>query len=183
MIQNACYSGPLWRVAYTEPRAELQASRDIRETLGFDVYAPFEKLVVVRRGRRLDTARPYFPRYLFVAVDPHRQDWQPILDIDGIVDVMRNNGEPSYVPSAQIAALRKAEEVGMFDLTAVNASKFEVGELVRISEGPFSGFNATIVEFMAKLRSATAKKRAKVLVDFMGRMTSTDLALTELEKL
>jgi transcription antitermination factor NusG len=54
---------------------------------------------------------------------------------------------------------------------------------VRVTDGPFAGFNALIIEFIAKMRSATASKRAKVLLNFMGQATRIDLPVTSLEKL
>ena len=101
------------------------------------------------------------PRYIFVEVDPYRQDWQPLLDIDGVVDIlgaMAGHDVPGYsMPSAWIAAWRKMEAVGDFDKTTKLPNDFKVGETVRISDGPFAGHNALITEFMAKMRCTTAR--------------------------
>lgn len=187
-LPRISYSGPLWHVAYTEPRAERHVTEAVRDELGFAVYGPAERLVEVRRGRKVDVERPYFPRYLFVEVDPYRQEWQALLGIEGVIDVLGKPGAgeerlPSHVPLAWIEALRKAEELGIFDRTRRVPNRFKIGEHVRLSDGPFAGFNATIEEFIAKLRSAKAVKRAKVLVDFMGRMSSMEVDITALEKL
>ena len=126
------------------------------------------------------------PRYVFVEVDPHKQDWQPILGIAGVVDmlgIMRMHDTPGYMPSAWIAAWRKMEAIGEFDQTTKLPNDFAVGDTVRISDGTFAGHEALITEFMAKMRSTTARKRAKVLVKFLSQMVTLDLPVTSLEKL
>lgn len=182
-MMEQCFSGPLWHVAYTAPRAERDVSEGI-EQLGLEPYMPMERRVVVRRGRKFDEGRPLLSSYVFFRRDPHRQAWQDVLDVDGVVDVlMASPLIPGYIPAAWIEAMRKAEAVGIFDRTTKNSSQFRVGETIRISDGPFEGFNGLIEEFIAKMRSATASKRAKIAVQFMGRITKVDLELTSIEKL
>lgn len=183
MIENRSYNGPLWHVAYVEPRVERELVGTIKDELGFEAYTPLEQYRATIRGRRVDACRPVFPRYVFVACDPYKDEWQRLLDVDGVVDVLRNDNIPGYVPASWIMAIRKAEEAGVFDRIRPNASKFKIGETVRVSEGPFSGFHALIQEFIAKMRSTTASKRAKVLVAFMGRMSAIEMDVTALEKL
>lgn len=181
---QACYSGPLWHVAYTAPRAEKDVHDAVRDDLDFTACLLHECVWTVRKGIKVKDERPLFPRYLFVRVDHDKQDWQEILDVDGVVDVlMASNDVPGYVSEAAMQRLLYAHEVGMFDRTTIKPNHFQINELVRVSDGPFSGLNATIIEFMHKLRSATASKRAKVLLKFMGQMTALDLPVTSLEKL
>ena len=176
-MSGACYSGPLWHVAYTEPRAEKDVCAALAHDIGYGVFMPMERA-------RSYPSRPLMPRYVFVEVDPYRQDWQPIRHVDGVVDVLMSGDDvPGYVPTAWIDAISKAEACGMFDRTTVLPNHFALNELVRVSDGPFAGLNATIIEFIAKMRSATASKRAKVLVQFMGRMAQAELPVTSLEKL
>lgn len=181
---RSCWSDPLWHVAYTAPRAEFSAGMDIANELGFGVFQPLEQNWEVRRGLRVKVAKPLFPRYVFVLVDHCRQDWQKILEVDDVVDVlMSGDGVPGHVPAASIEALQKAEAVGIFDRTTRFPNDFDIGETVRISDGQFSGHNGIIAEFTARMRSATACKRAKLLVEFMGRMITLDAPVTSLEKL
>jgi transcription antitermination factor NusG len=182
MMGGISYHGPLWHVAYTAPRAERRALDGIAD-LGLEGYAPFEKLRPKVAGAAA-IERPLFARYVLFSRDPHQQDWQPVLDLDGISDVLMTSDDvPGYVPVSWVHAIRKAEGLGMFDRTTTQPDKFKVGETVRVSDGPFAGHNALITEFIAKLRSATASKRAKVLVSFMGRMSALELPITSLETL
>lgn len=184
---NTSFSGPLWHVAMVETSAEVDTAEDIHDTLGFPVFVPAERVWTVRRCRRVQACKPLFPGYIFPCVDPYRQDWTRLRDIDGVIDVLGaprdREGIPSYVPASVVEDLRKLQDSGAFDRTTARPDGYEIGETVRISEGPFAGLNADIAAFVAKMRSATASKRAKLLVQFMGRMCSTEMDVTALEKL
>lgn len=179
----ACYAGPLWHIAFVEPRAEKDVCADIARNLGFGVFMPMERFRPAPGCAPI--SRPLFQRYVPVEVDPGREDWQAILEVNGVVDVLRMPGSdvPGYVAQAKIHMLMRAEAVGIFDRTTIKPNHFQLNELVRVTDGPFAGFNALIIEFIAKMRSATASKRAKVLLNFMGQATRIDLPVTSLEKL
>jgi len=174
-------SGTAWHVAYTEPNAEASARDEIIE-LGFEVYMPVERYMKAHRGKRVEFTRPLFPRYLFVGVAMGQQ-WQPIKYVEGVHDVLRNNDIPSRVPVGVIDFLRKSESVGVFDRRKNAPNPFKIGEIVRVSEGPFSGLNARIEAFAAKIKSTSASKRAKVLLAFLGRQVAMELDVVALEKL
>jgi transcription antitermination factor NusG len=178
-----CYSGPLWHIAYCEPRAEKDVCADIARKIGYGVFMPMERFRPAPGAAPI--SRPLFQRYVPVEVDPYLEDWQEVLGVDGVIDVLRMPGSdvPGYVPTASIEALMKAEAVGIFDRTTRFPNDFKIGETVRICDGPFAGHNALITEFMAKMRSTTASKRAKLLVKFMTQMVNFDLPVTSLEKL
>lgn len=182
MMMDRSFSGPLWHVAVTAPRHELKARDAILADLKLDAYVPIERV----RGKRSHEpiSRPLMPRYLFVAVDPYRQSWGDVLAVKGVTDILKTSHDvPGYVSPAIIEAMRKAEMVGNFDYTRRDSNAFKVDEEVRVSDGPFAGHNALIREFVAKMRSSTARKRAKLLVKLMGRMCSVEMDLTALEKL
>ena len=168
-----------WVVCYTEPRGERRAA-DGMTGAGTVCFLPMEKF----RGKpgKPPVERPLFPRYLFTKIDDG-DEWGRLMKIDGVLDVLRNNNTPMRIPEFQISGLRKAEECGLFDHTTINPNGFAIGEQVRVAEGPFTGFNAEIREFIGKIRSATAIKRARILVNFMGRMTGVEMPVTALEKL
>jgi transcription antitermination factor NusG len=178
--------GPLWHVAYVEPRLDRQACGDISDDLGFEVYVPAERLWRIVRGRRIIVTKPLFPRYIFVGVG-WDQGWQELLDVRGVIDVLGrpendHPGHPSIVASDWIAAMRWAETCGHFDHTTNVPNNFQVGEIVRISEGPFARYRAEIVRFSGKRRSAHACKRAKLAMQFMGRILNIEMDVLQLEK-
>src|SRR5690349_21208616 len=171
---NTSFSGPLWHVAYVETSSEIDTARDIHDTLGFPVFVPAEKVWTVRRGRRVQACKPLFEGYIFPRVDPYREDWSALKHVDGVIAVLGapadREGIPSYVPTAWIDAMRKAQDMGIFDRTSALPEGFKVGDSVSIGEGPFAGFTAEIQGFIAKMRSARSRKLAKLLVLFLGSM-------------
>jgi transcription antitermination factor NusG len=177
-VSHRC--GPAWLVVATQPRAEKDTAAELAMA-GFDVYLPLEK----RRGRpgRPQVSTPLIPRYVFAGVDLLRQDWGLLRHLDGVVDVIANNGTPSRVPTSVVEKLMKSEAYGGFDYTQAGPGLFSIGETVRVGGGIFTGFNARIAKFVAKMRSTTAVKRARVLLEFMGAMREVDLDVGELEKI
>lgn len=173
-----------WLVVYTEPRAEKRAKWGIQDS-GMEVFAPVEKQRPKKTAKtQTPIERPVFSRYIFARERDHMQHcWAELNGIDGIVDVLTNNDIPSRVPATWVEALRKAEAYGVFDRTHNAPQPFEINEVVRVSDGPFSGHNVLIAEFIAKLKSTTAKKRVRVLMDFMGRQTPMEFDVCDLEKL
>jgi transcriptional antiterminator RfaH len=182
-IDSICYrSGAGWHVVYTEPRAEKEVAYGLWQA-GFDAYLPLERDTKIERGRRIDITRPLLPRYLFVSFETGLYNWGPILSVDGVVDILRNNGLPSRVPCAWVEAIWRSESCGIFDRTKGNPNGFEIGDEIRVTEGPFQGHHAIIQAFASKMKSATAKKRVKVLMDLMRRVVEMELDVTEIEKI
>lgn len=184
-------AGPAWYVLSTEPGADrVYLNRDgdwacgLTDRvldLGFDVYQPRERAMKTRQRKRVEVVEPLFNGYLFVCFDEHRDDWQRLLDVKGVEDVLSNCDIPSRVPTAWVEAIRRAEHAGAFDRRP-DASPFKVGELVRIAEGPFAGLHARIESLVAKLKSSTATKRVKVLMDFLGQASVIELPVSAVEK-
>ncbi len=148
--------GRAWFVACVESRRETDAQATIRG-LGFDVFCPMEAKTKRLRGRRVECREAVFPGYLFVSFDRERDDWGAIADADGVMGILKNGQMPSRVHDIIIARLRNMDEAGVFD--AGNALK--EGQPVEIMEGPFAGL-------IARVKSATAKKRIKILLDHLG---------------
>lgn len=177
-----CYrSGPGWHVAQING-----PERDIHirvHQAGFEGWIPVERVNPSKARPHLDRLRPFIPGYIFVMFDPNIDAWSSLLDVKGVVGLLKNNDLPLRVPTAWVEALRYAEHVGELDRTKIDPDGFRVGDRVLISEGPFSGHHALIQGFMAKLKSTTARKRARVLIDFLGRMSEIELPVVSLERL
>lgn len=186
--EHVSHAGPLWHVVQVQPRQEFKVRDAIGDELGFPVFVPKERAWCVKRGLRVISLRPLFSGYDFVEVDPYRQDWQRLLDVDGIIDVLgRPRGDerrlPSWVKTRWITEMRHAEKIGLFDRTKPEPDGFAIGEAVRVTTGPFNGFHAAIVSFHARMKSATARKRAKIQLEFFGRMMSVEMDVMQLAKL
>jgi|SRR5512139_2076286 transcription antitermination factor NusG len=116
-----------WYVACCAPHRQARVKSGI-ERIGHDVYLPMERLRKRKRGRMVTIARPLLGPYLFFTLDPQCQQWTPILEVDGVWDILRPNSHPSRVPTILIEALRKAERYGEFDRTPNSPLPFRMGE-------------------------------------------------------
>ena len=166
-------SGLHWYTVRAKPRAEQQVQAALTRK-GLTVYLPMVK--VARVNPRARPVVPLFPSYLFVQVDleqigPSALNWVP-----GVARLVSFGGEPVAVPDAVIdhvkRRLAEVERSGEFGL-----GPFRHGDHVRITTGPFRDLDAV---FDQKL---TAKGRARVLLEFLGRLTVTEVDLDALEKL
>lgn len=174
--ESACYrsDSPSWHVVYTSPQCEQSTADEIKR-IGLVPYLPLEHGSKIVRRRRVQTTRPLFPRYLFVGVETY-QHWRGLLGVEGVEDVLRNNDIPSRVPTAWVDMLRKMEGAGAFDRRP-GVKPFELGEIVRISDGIYSGYKGRIMGFLTKMSSMQAHRRAKVMLEMLGTIELDVIAL------
>jgi transcriptional antiterminator RfaH len=159
-----------WYVFYTRIRAEERAGEAVAE-LGFSVFVPFE-----RRFQRLPSGKTrrikaaLFPRYGFVAFDLY-QNWPAILAADGIMDLLRNQGDPIAVPTRAVDSLKLADRCGLLDRTKPP----RIGIDVEVVSGPFAGFIGRV------LRCRTGD-RIDVLLKFLYGQVSASVPLMALKE-
>jgi transcription antitermination factor NusG len=180
VIVGIGYSSPSWIAVYVETGAEMDVQAELAMA-GRSVYLPLER--INGKPGKPHKLRPLFRGYVFAEVMVERDDWGDICGVKGVIDVLCQNGKPWRIPSGAMSAIMRTEAYGGFDYRKSAKVPFDVGETVRIGAGMFSGFNAVIQKYVAKIRSATASKRAKVLLEFMGAMRSLEIDVCELERL
>ncbi|MDQ2079497.1 transcription termination/antitermination NusG family protein [Xanthobacteraceae bacterium Astr-EGSB] len=152
--------GRRWRVAHTEAGWERRAELGIA-ALGLPCYGPRERVWVRHARRRERRDRALFRRYVFVAFDLDRDDWGAVLSVKGVTGLLCCDPRvPSCVPDAEINALRRAEQAGVFD-TTVDGLTFRAGDAVQVEAGPFSGF-------IGEVRRADSKARVDILLASLG---------------
>jgi transcriptional antiterminator RfaH len=144
--------GQSWVAASTHPHKESTAISNLLRQ-GFEAYCP----LVRRRWRHArkvqEVLRPLFPGYIFVAVDPGRQRWRPILSTVGIRTLVRFGDSLGLLPARFVERLRSHEVEGAVSLCCPSSS-YAPGDRVRLCEGPFEGLIATVlnVEEPARLQ-------------------------------
>lgn len=158
--------GAHWFVVRTKAHAESKALHHL-ERQGFKTYLP-RYLKRRRHARRLDfVAAPFFPRYLFVAVDVASQRWRTIQSTIGVSCLVCNGENPAIVPDDIIFRIRTQEdERGFVQLNARKA--FARGDKIRIVEGIFS-------DCMGLFEQAADSERIAVLLDLLGRKVRVSL--------
>lgn len=124
-----------WYAIYTQPRCEQKAVAHLRNQ-GFETYLPTEWK---RRShaRRIDMVRaPFFPRYLFVAIDVDNARWRTVNSTVGVVGMVQCGNAPVPVPDRVIEALRARESDD--GAIASDCRDFALGTALRVTEGPLA---------------------------------------------
>lgn len=170
--------GKRWHVIYTNIRCESRAALGLKAK-GFEVFYPTIRKRVRHARYTNIVERPLFPRYLFVKFDLERDEWfHPIKTTDGVEDLLRNDNIPVRVADRELEPLITAFNSGEFDMTRKKPliSEFSKGEVVRITGGPFMGFTAEVLAAM------NDKRRAEVMMSFLGRKSKIALDYEQIEK-
>ncbi len=160
-----------WFLVYSKPRQEETAKRHL-ERQGYVVYLPRATQNRRRGGRRVTVVEPLFPRYLFIHLDAHTDNWGPIRSTVGVTALVRFGAEPARVPDALIALLHSHESgTGMHEWAQTD---LRAGQTVRVGEGAFEGYEGI---FLAR----SSRERVVVLLDILGRPVRARLTADQIE--
>jgi len=160
-----------WYLVYTKPRQEEVAQTNLVRQ-GYGVYLPHVREARKRQGRRMMLVEPLFPRYLFIYLDTHTDNWGPIRSTLGVASLVRFGQEPARIPDELIDFLKTREgQAGLHDWAERN---YRAGDKVRVAEGAFRGYEGI-------LQARTSRERVVVLLDILGRPVRTQVAITQLE--
>jgi transcriptional antiterminator RfaH len=152
--------GPRWYVVQTQVNCEVKAAENLRRQ-GYEAYLP-RYLKRRRHARKVDfTAKPLFPRYMFVAIDVATQRWRSIQSTFGVSRLVTHGDEPAALPEGVVRALKAREDDrGFVKMDARPA--FTPGDKVRVLAGAFMD-NAGLFNGMAD------HDRVSILLDMLGR--------------
>ena len=139
-----------------------------------DVWCQPEKVVEVRRGRKVDAERKFFPGYVLVKMELTDETFHLIKNTPKVTGFLGSEHKPIPISEAEANAILHQVQEGV-DRPKPSIS-FEVGETVRVSDGPFASFNG-IVEEVDEERA-----RLKVEVSIFGRATPVELEYGQVEK-
>jgi transcriptional antiterminator NusG len=178
-----------WYIVHAYSNFEKKVADSIREQaksrgLGhlFDqevgdggVMVPTEKVTEVRRGRKVDAERKFFPGYVLVKMDLTDEAYHLIKNTPKVTGFLGADNKP--MPISDSEAQRIMSQVAEGIERPKPAVSFEVGEQVRVSDGPFASFNGTVEEV------DDSRSRLKVAVSIFGRATPVELEFAQVEKL
>lgn len=160
-----------WYLVYTKARQEEVALTNIIRQ-GYGAYLPRARLARKRQGRRTLVVEPLFPRYLFIQLNTHTDNWGPIRSTLGVVAMVQFGREPARVPNELVDFLRAREDVAGLHVWAEPV--YGTGDPVRVSEGFFSGYTGILL-------AHNSRERVVVLLDILGGKVRTQLAVNQLE--
>lgn len=158
-----------WFLAQMKPNGHQLAQRNL-DRQGFRYFLPMQEETRRRRDRFMTLLRPLFPGYIFVAFDPDHGLWRKINSTTGIARLVSFGKSPSPVPAELIDALMaRCDQSGKF----LQTSALPPGDTVRIGQGPFADFVATVDRL-------APDNRVFVLLNLMGRKTRITVAANTL---
>ena len=153
-----------WAVVNTHPHREQIALENLQRQ-DFTAYCPMLRRRRSHARRVTSVLRPLFPGYLFVSTGTNFGRWRPILSTYGVRSIVRSGQNISCIDHAFIATLRGREVDGAIVRPLM---PYQVGQSVKIADGPFDGLVATVIEM-------DEKERLVVLLDLMNRSTKVSL--------
>ncbi|MBK7563225.1 MAG: transcription/translation regulatory transformer protein RfaH [Propionivibrio sp.] len=159
-----------WYVVYTKPRQEARAVENLRNQ-GFVCFLPTLVVERLRGGRRVELMEALFPRYLFVRLEIGRSNWAKIRSTRGVVRLVEFGGVTVRIPSSLVETL--AEQPSQLK------ELFEVGERLRVIDGPFVGIE-TVVQRLYK--TPDGDTRVIVLMNLLARPQQISLPVSVVRK-
>ncbi len=172
-----------WYIVHAYSNFENKVAESIREQdkqrhlehLFDEILVPKEKVTEVRRGRKVDAERKFFPGYVLVKTDLTDEVFHLIKNTPKVTGFLGADNKPMPIRDSEAEHILQQVQEGI-ERPKPSVS-FEIGEQVRVADGPFASFNGTVEEV------DDARSRVKVAVSIFGRATPVELEFGQVEKL
>ena len=172
-----------WYIVHAYSNFEKKVAESIKEQsvakgLGdlFEaVLVPTEEVVEIRRGRKFKSERRFFPGYVLVKMELTDQAYHLIKNTPKVTGFLGSDNKPIPITDAEAARILNQVQEGIE--RPKTSISFEVGDQVRVADGPFASFNGLVEEVDEQ------RERLKVAVSIFGRPTPVELEYAQVEKI
>ncbi len=172
-----------WYIVHAYSNFEKKVADSIHEqavSAGLDhlideILVPTEKVVEMRRGRKVDAERKFFPGYLLVHMEMTDEAFHLIKNTPKVTGFLGTGAKPMPIPDSEAEQIRAQVQEGVE--RPKPSISFEIGERIRVADGPFASFEGNVEDVDEE------RTRLKVAVSIFGRATPVELEYGQVEKL
>ena len=171
-----------WYIVHAYSNFEKKVAESIREQAKVqgleenfsDILVPTEDVVEIRRGRKVNSERKFFPGYVLVKMEMTDEAYHLIKNTPKVTGFLGSGNKPMPVSEKEVQRIVGAIEEGVE--RPKPTIQFEIGEQVRVTDGPFASFNGSVEDVDED------RARLKVTVSIFGRATPVELEYSQVEK-
>ena len=138
------------------------------------VVVPTEEVTEIRRNQKVQVEKKFLPGYILINMEMIDDVWHFIKKIPKVSGFLGGATKPAPVSEAEVKAIFKQMEEG--SVITRNSLKFEVGDMIKINDGPFESFVGRVSDVDYE------KSRLKIAVSIFGRETPVELEFSQVEK-
>ena len=165
------YSG--FEKKVVEAIKDILSKNKLDQHLG-EIMVPTHQVTEVKKGKRSKKEKKYVPGYVLVKVELNKQIYHLIKNLQKVSGFLGSGDKPTPISDNEIQ--RILGQVSESAITQKSGISFEIGEKVKVCDGPFASFNGLVEEIDEE------KSRLKVSVSIFGRATPVDLEFNQVEK-
>src|SRR5579871_1756925 len=175
-----------WYVVHTYAGYENKVKSNLESRISsmnqeeriFEVVIPVEDVIEFKNGKKVVVQKKMFPGYLLVRADIDDQAWSTIRNTPGVTGFVGPGTKPTPLSRREVETFLQVERPGAAEVKKSRPRlEYEIGESVRVKEGPFADFTGTIAEINED------QLKLKVLVNIFGRETPVELEFAQVAKL
>jgi transcriptional antiterminator NusG len=172
-----------WYVVHAYSGMEKSVARALKERIDRagmterfgQILVPTEEVVEIKAGQRKTTERRFFPGYVLVEMEMDDDTWHLVKNTNKVTGFVGGAGNrPTAISDKEVEKILAQMQEGVEKPRP--KTLFEVGEMVRVKEGPFTDFNGNVEEVNYE------KSRLRVSVSIFGRATPVELEFGQVEK-